>query len=210
MSAELQQMHMRNAFTPLDPATLTPKQKSQTLESHLFLKEKRDSTVKGRMVAGGNKQRSYTPKEEATSPTAALESVMLTATIDAEEGRDVAIVDLPNAFIQTDVGNEMITMRLRGKLAELMVKIAPEIYKSYVTLDAKGNMVLYVQLQKAVYSLMKAALMFYLKLSKALKSIGFVINPYNPCVANSIINGKQMTVVWHVDDMKVFMLTRTK
>ena len=28
------------------------------------------------------------------------------------------------------------------------------------------------------------------------------MNPYDPCVANKIINGKQLTVVWHVDDLK--------
>jgi hypothetical protein len=37
---------------------------------------------------------------------------------------------------------------------------------------------------------------------KDLESIGFVINPYNPCVANRVINGKQHTVTWHVDDLK--------
>ena len=37
---------------------------------------------------------------------------------------------------------------------------------------------------------------------KDLESIGFKINPYDPCVANRIINGKQHTVVWHVDDLK--------
>ena len=32
---------------------------------------------------------------------------------------------------------------------------------------------------------------------------GFVINPYDPCVANVMISGKQITVPWHVDDLKV-------
>ena len=32
---------------------------------------------------------------------------------------------------------------------------------------------------------------------------GFEINFYGPCVANKIIGGKQMTVFWHVDDLKV-------
>ena len=36
-----------------------------------------------------------------------------------------------------------------------------------------------------------------------LKAYEFVINPYDSCVANSMINGKQMTVTWHVDDLKV-------
>jgi hypothetical protein len=29
------------------------------------------------------------------------------------------------------------------------------------------------------------------------------VNPFDPCVANANINGKQMTVCWHVDDLKV-------
>jgi hypothetical protein len=31
----------------------------------------------------------------------------------------------------------------------------------------------------------------------------FVINPYNPCVANAAIGGLQMTITWHVDDLKI-------
>ena len=38
-------------------------------------------------------------KTDATSPTAALESVLLTYTIDAKEGRDVNIIDIPNASL---------------------------------------------------------------------------------------------------------------
>jgi hypothetical protein len=32
---------------------------------------------------------------------------------------------------------------------------------------------------------------------------GFELNPYDPCVANKMVKGTQMTVVWHVDDLKV-------
>ena len=28
------------------------------------------------------------------------------------------------------------------------------------------------------------------------------MNPYDACVANKMINGKQFTIVWHVDDLK--------
>jgi hypothetical protein len=48
---------------------------------------------------------------------------------------------------------------------------------------------------------MKSALLFYLKLVADLTSIGYTINPYDPCVANKDINGKQMTICWHVDDL---------
>ena len=83
------------------------------------------------MVAGVDKQRGTVDKSDAASPTAALESVLLTTNIDAKEGRDVAIVDIPNAFIATRIDNEgdKVIMHLRGRLAELMAATAPEIYK---------------------------------------------------------------------------------
>ena len=28
------------------------------------------------------------------------------------------------------------------------------------------------------------------------------MNPYDPCVANKLVNGKQLKVTWHVDDLK--------
>jgi hypothetical protein len=31
-----------------------------------------------------------------------------------------------------------------------------------------------------------------------------VFNPYDPCVANKMIDGKQHTVRFHVDDLKSF------
>ena len=34
---------------------------------------------------------------------------------------------------------------------------------------------------------------------------GFVINHYEPCVTNRIINGIQMAVVWYVNDIKIFL-----
>jgi hypothetical protein len=94
-------------------------------------------------------------------------------------------------------------MRLDGILAELMVMIAPNIYRKYITTNAKGKPVLYVQLEKALYGMMKSAMLFYCKLVADLRSIGFELNPYDPCVANKIIDGdgEQMTICWHVDDL---------
>ena len=83
--------------------TLSKTEYDKVLESHLFLKQKRDQSIKGRMVTGGNNQRGKIDKTDATSPTAALESVLLTSTIDAKEGRDVAIIYIPNAFVTTRI-----------------------------------------------------------------------------------------------------------
>ena len=48
---------MRETFILINRNELTEKQRNTILESYLFLKEKRDGTLKGRMLAGGNKQR---------------------------------------------------------------------------------------------------------------------------------------------------------
>ena len=139
----------------------------KVLESHLFLKQKRDQSITGRMVVGGNKQIGNIYKTDATSSTPALESVLLTSTIDAKEGRDMAIIDIPNAFVRTIIENknDIVTVRLRCKLAELMVSTAPEIYKKHVSVNRKGGLVLYVEALNALYGIMKGALLFYIKFS---------------------------------------------
>jgi len=51
---------------------------------------------------------------------------------------------------------------------------------------------------------MRASLLFYRKLRKELEGYGLIVNPYDPCVANMMTKGgKQLTVVWHLDDLMV-------
>ena len=45
--------------------------------------------------------------------------------------------------------------------------------------------------------------MLYEKLVGDLEAYGFRINTYNPYVANKMVGGKQLTVFWHVDDLKI-------
>ena len=161
---------VRDTFRPINPKSLTNSDYDKILESNLFLKEKRDQTIKGRIFASGNKQNNHIDKTDATSPTAALEYVLITATIDAKEGKDVAIVDIPNAFVTTRIEkkDDIATIRLRGRLAELMVATAPEIYKKYVTVNRKGELVIYVEALNALYGIIKAALFSMLVVTKVL------------------------------------------
>jgi hypothetical protein len=96
----------------------------------MFLKQKRNGTIKGRGCADGRKQRQYTTKEEASSPTVAIESVMLSCVLDALEERDVATVDIPGAFMQADM-DDLVHMKLEGKMAELLVRIDPKLYRQH-------------------------------------------------------------------------------
>jgi hypothetical protein len=112
--------------------------------------------------------------------------------------------DIPNVFIQTDMeqnGNEKVIMKIRGLVIDILVPLNPTLYQGYVSQEGKDK-ILYVELLKAVYGTLQAALLLYKKLKKDLESIGFIINPYDPCVANRIIRGSQQTVTWHLDDLK--------
>ena len=66
-------------------------------------------------------------KEEAAAPTVALESVFVTATIDAKEKQKVFTIDIPGAFLHTN-NEDYVVMKMNGSLAELMVKTDPKIY----------------------------------------------------------------------------------
>jgi hypothetical protein len=201
VTKELKQLHDMETFKPVDGSKLTKEEKAKAIASLMFLKEKRDGTVKGRACADGRKQREEFTKQDATSPTVSVDSVFLTALIEAQEERDVACFDIPGAFLHAET-DEHVIMVLRGQLAELMVLVEPMLYRKYVTVDSKGQKVLYVKMHKALYGMLRSALLFYRKLVGDLENDGFQINPYDPCVANRIVRGKQQTVIWHVDDLK--------
>ena len=59
-----------------------------------------------------------------------------------------------------------------------------------------------MELKKALYGQLKAALLFYQNFVNNLKVLGFKINPFDPCVANRIIEASQQTISWNVDDVK--------
>ena len=50
---------------------------------------------------------------------------------------------------------------------------------------------------------MQSALLWYKTFKDKLEIMGFKLNPYDPCVANSIIAGAQCTICWYVDDVKI-------
>jgi hypothetical protein len=202
VTKELSQMHNMSVFAPIMKSDLTREERKKAISSLMFLKEKRDKSIKGRFCADGRKQRGDWTKQETTSLTVSNESVFLAAVIDAHEGRDVGFYDIPGAFLHAD-SDEDITMVLKGRLAKLMVQVAPNLYRKYVALNKRNTPIIYVKIQKALYGLLRSALLFYKRLVGDLEGNGFVLNPYDPCVANNIINGAQMTVCWHVDDLKV-------
>jgi len=156
-------------------------------------------------VAGRNNQRGFISKEDPSSPTVATESVLFTCAIDSQEGRDVVVIDIPNAFIQTksEQPEDQVLLRLRGLLADLLVEIDPCTYKGFVTMNSKGESVLICECLKAIYGIVIASLLYYRKFRKTVECNGFTVNPYDPCVANRTVTDKQQTICCHVDDCKL-------
>ena len=93
--SETKQLHFIYTLKPKHYRGINEDKKKSILEYQMFLKEKKDVTIKGRTVAGGNKQRDFITKKDSSSPTVSTESVILSCIIDSEEKRDVAVIDTP-------------------------------------------------------------------------------------------------------------------
>jgi hypothetical protein len=134
-----------------------------------------------------------------------MESVLLTSLVDTQENRDVAIVDIPNAFIQTVVEDDKdkVIMRIRGHMADILVKVAPKVYGPYLSTGKQGRKQLLVECLNAIYGMMVASLLYYRKFTRSLKNQEYTMNPYDPCVWNKIVEKKQITICFHVNECKV-------
>ena len=202
---EMKQLHDRVVFEPISLQDMEPMELKRALESLMFLTEKRDGRIKARACANGSTQRDYIDRDDAASPTAATDSILITGVIDAIQGRDVMTADIPNAFVQTNIDEKKVghrvIMKIRGPLVDLLLELDAATYAPYVVYEGKSK-VIYVRMVKALYGLIIASLLYYKKFKKDIETIGFKVNPYDPCVANRVVNGKQHTVTWHVDDLK--------
>ena len=192
----MNQLHNRIVFEPVMLQDLNQEEIDKAMESLIFLAEKRDKTIKGRIYANSSIQREYIPKEAASSPTVAKESVLITGVVEAKQRRDVMTLDIPNAFVQTDVPDkdgEKIIMKIRGSLVDILLEIDEEKYKDFIIYRGKEKL-LYVKILKALYSMLMASILYYKKFRRDIEAIGYKVNPYDICVANKMINGKQHTL----------------
>ena len=99
------------------------------------------------------------------------------------------MVDIPNAFIQTEVTdkNRRVIVRICGMLVGILLEIAPAVYEEYVTVNKKGEKQILVECLNVLYGTMMASLLYYEKFTTRLDKAGFEINPHNPCVWNQNI-----------------------
>ena len=197
---EFCQLDDKSVFKPLDAASLTGEQKKEALRAINLIKEKRCGRLKGRTCADGRAQRGLYTKEQTASPTVSTDALMMTLMIDALEQRDVATADVAGAYLHADM-DDFVIIKLTGDTVDIMCK-ANKKYEMFATVE-HGKRVLYLQLMKALYGCVRSALLWYELFTTTLQGIGFELNPYDLCVANKNIKGKQCTIVWYVDDTKI-------
>lgn len=120
--------------------------------------------------------------------------------IDAQEGRDIVVVDVAGAYLLSEMP-DYVLVKVMGESVDIMCQVSPE-YKKFVTME-KGKKVLYMRLKKALYGCVQSALLWYEKFTGKLMKMGFELNPYDPCVANLEVNGEKCTICWYVDNTKI-------
>ena len=86
----------------------------------MYLKQKRCRRIKARRCA----------------------DVFLTTVINAQEQRQVMMIDIPGAFMHVNI-NELLHVRLEGPMAELLTRVDPDKYRTYLSKES-GKDVLYI------------------------------------------------------------------
>ena len=128
--------------------------------------------------------------------------------IDAKKKRHVATCDIDGAFLRM-VMNKRTHVILDGKMVDLIITANPSRYKDYETYNKNGNKVLWLEVKKALYGCMESTMLLWENISGHLvNKLGFIVNPYDMCVANKVIEGIQFTIFGMLTTLKYHILVR--
>jgi hypothetical protein len=202
LEKELSGLEHKGVFEQVMYNTLSSEQRKKVIRSKMFLKEKflpdgAFDKLKSRLVAGGDMQdREDYDDRDTSSPTVNLSSVYMVLSVASKERRKVGSADVGMAYLNADISKDVF-MKIDTRLAQMLVKLFPDKYR----LDKDGR--IYVKLRKALYGCIESAKLWFDEISKSLREMGFIANPYDPCVFNTQRNGHQVTVCLYVDDLLI-------
>ena len=109
-------------------------------------------------------------------------------------------MDVPGAFLQANM-EDHVHMHFHGEMVDKLLEINLELYSPYIMVE-NGVQMMYVEMLKAISGTLCAAHLFWEQLQSKLIDV-FIPNRYDGCVVNKMAYRKQLTVVWHVDDLNV-------
>jgi len=104
----------------------------------MFLKEKRDRTIKARRCADSQSQCEYTTKTETSSPTVSHEAMMISCAIEAKKGQYMVATNIPGAFLYAEMETDLHTL-IEGTISELIIKLVPSLYRKYIWKTKMSN-----------------------------------------------------------------------
>jgi len=132
MFAEYKQLNNKNVFGRFNKRKLTKDLRRNALRAVNLIKRKRCGKLKGRTCANGAPQRKYIPREKASSPTLRVESLMALILINAFEKRDVAIFDVPGAYLFADLDDKFVLLKIEGDFVKIMCYVNPVFVEDIV------------------------------------------------------------------------------
>lgn len=124
----------------MQASQLSSEEKRAALQHLMHLKKKRCGKIKGHGCADGCQWRPHTEKEDASAPTTAIESVMMSCGVHTLEGMDVATADIPGAFMHADM-DETVHVQLEDTMAELFAKLDPKLCRKCAVIE-RGKLAL--------------------------------------------------------------------
>ncbi len=196
---EYQQLKDLKALGRIDPDLLSEDNKHKALRAVNLIKIKRCGKVKGRTCADESVQRNYVQREEASSPTLSDEALMCLLLVNSFGNRDIAAFDVPGAYLHAAIPKDKSAiLKIEDEFVNIMYDVNPE-YLNDARYEGKRK-VLYVRILKALYVMIESALLWHSLYTEVLEKEGFELKPYDRCVANKMINGKQCTLAWYVDN----------
>jgi len=113
-------------------------------------------------------------QEEAASPTAATEAILLTGVIKAKQCRDIMTLDNPNSFLQTQIpqDGDKVMIQIRETLLDILCEICPGVYDNFVIYEGKQKQFfLYVRMIKTLYGMMITSILYYKKFRKEIHQV---------------------------------------
>ena len=106
---ELPQIQYFGTYIPMDKKSLSRVEKMKSIYSLKFIVEKRDVRVKAQKCAVGSKQNNFRVyvKSDWAYPMVTPDGVIIMSTIEAHEGCDIVVTDIPNAFLNTNYSEKL-------------------------------------------------------------------------------------------------------
>ena len=194
--SELKQLLAKRVFHGVK----IPRGGAKILRSSMFLKVKLKPNgdfdkLKARLVADGSTQ-DRNMYEDVSSPTMSTTSLFVLTALAARDKLHVATIDIASAYLNADMTGPSVYMKFDPEIATILTQLEPKL-KQYIT----DNGCLIVQLDKALYGCVQSAGLWYEKVKSELESMGYVVNPLDPCVFNLVRGEVRTTLGIHVDDI---------